>query len=715
MPFNALGLPLEYCSREYRLHAGRPAPLWMPADPRATPMSRYRERINSNFSARLKDSQELHQWTVQHPHEFWIDLYEYCGIVPQLPSHTRLAYNPRLGLRDVPAFFPGLKLNYAENVLVPNTNANPSAVALVGLREKDLGHPENVTWSELTELVRVARSALARQGIKQNHVVAALMANSIWTIVLFLACASMGAIFTSVSPDMGIAGCVARFAQVSPRVLFAEVDLAVRGLRPAMMGKVLEILRSLPPSVARPQVVFVPTGQRPHLQQNLDYVRPLGVSLHTFLLKSRPSDALRYTRLPSDHPLVIVYSSGTTGEPKCIVSPHISILNYKKIALLHNSLGPHSTVFQYSSTSWILWNVMNGHLSVGAKVICYDGGALYPDPSTLLHICDQFKVTYWGTSPRYLLELEQSGIQPSSFDLSNLALVTTTGATLTGEQFHWFYSAFPRRIHLSSVAGGTEIASSWVATDPAGPVYANEMQMWALGHHCDILDPDTAESIAMTGRPGELVCRAPFPSMPCRFWGDVDHKKYRAAYFEKFKLTDPDMSKHNFLDVWAQHDFIVMNPVTRGVQILGRSDGVLNPSGIRFGSSEVYNIVEGPQFNTVFADTLCVGRRRPMDRDETVFLFVVMVPGHEAGFNDHLVARVKAAIRHGLSARHVPKFVLPVRAIPYTVNGKKVELAVKKLISGFDVKPSSTIRNPECLDEYRPFRDLERVGSAERL
>lgn len=690
-------------------------PLWTPPNPEATPMARYRQHINSKFSRNLEDSHQLHRWTVSNQHEFWIDLYEYCGIIPALPKHTKLAYDPSLRLRDIPAFFPGHKLNYAQNVLMPNTAANPDAIALVGLRENGLDNPENITWAELTELVRLARSALVRQGIKKNDIVAALMANSIWIIVLFLASSSIGAIFTSVSPDMGVSGCVSRFAQVSPKLLFADVDLAIRGVRPGMMTKILQILKALPAKTPKPQVVCVPTTHRPHLHRNLEYIKPLGISLNTFLSKSKPTDKLVYARLPTDHPLVIVYSSGTTGEPKCIVSPHISILNYKKIALLHNSLGPDSTVFQYSSTSWILWNVMNGHLSVGAKVICYDGGALYPDPSTLLRICDQFKATYWGTSPRYLLELEQSSIKPSSFDLSHLRLVTTTGATLTGEQFQWFYSAFPTQIHLSSVAGGTDIASSWVATNPAGPVYVNEMQMWALGHDCDILDTTTGESIATTGDPGELVCRNTFPSMPCRFWSDSGHKKYREAYFEKFWIKDPQTGKEDWLDVWAQHDFILMNPTTRGVQILGRSDGVLNPSGIRFGSSEVYNIVEGPAFNNVLADTLCVGRRRKHDKDETVFLFVIMAQGHEGEFDDALVARIKTAVRDGLSPRHVPKFIFRVDEIPYTVNGKKVEIAVKKVISGMDIKVSSTVRNPACLKDYERFRDVERAPRAERL
>ncbi|KIX02978.1 acetoacetate-CoA ligase [Rhinocladiella mackenziei CBS 650.93] len=727
MRSNPLGLPLEYCSREYRNQLEKksgssppgpapattthdnPTPLWTPSHPESTPMSKYRRHINLKFSQNLKTSHDLHRWTVQNPHQFWIDLYDHCGIIPPLPQHTQLAYNPHLRLRDIPTFFPGLRINYAENVLVPNTNVNPDAVALIGLRENALDSPENITWTQLTELVRIARSAMIRQGVKQNDVIAALMANSIWIIVLFLACASIGAIFTSVSPDMGVSGCVSRFSQVSPKLLFADVDLASRGVRPSMLGKVLQVLRALPASVSKPRVVFVPTSPKPHLRRNLEYITPLGISLHEFLRPSRPNDALTYTRLPTDHPLVIVYSSGTTGEPKCIVSPHMSILNYKKIALLHNSLGPHSTVFQYSSTSWILWNVMNGHLSIGATIICYDGGALYPDPSILLSICAKFRATYWGTSPRYLLELEQSGISPSSFDLSALTLVTTTGATLTGEQFQWFYTAFPRSVHLSSVAGGTDIASSWIATDPAGPVYANEMQMWALGHNCDILDSNTGQSIALTGRPGELVCRAPFPSMPSRFWGDVGHKKYHEAYFEKFETHDPKTGKATgWLDVWAQHDFIVMNPVTRGVQILGRSDGVLNPSGIRFGSSEIYNIVEGPHFNTRLADTLCVGRRRKHDKDETVFLFVIVAAGQEDGLTRELVDEIKEAIRQGLSPRHVPKFICEVKEIPYTVNGKKVEIAVKKTISGEEVRVSSTVKNPECLREYERFRDLER-------
>jgi acetoacetyl-CoA synthetase len=392
--FNAVGLPLEYCSQEYRRQQcqrddvrsadktsptkklpprSTTEPLWTPSDPSSTAIFRYRQHINDKFKPilPLQTSQDLHTFSINHPHDFWIDLYDHCGIIPSLPISTKWAYDPNAKLRDLPTFFPGLKLNYAENVLVPNTTRDPHAVALVGVREGRLNDPEQLTWAELTELVRMTRSAMLRQSIKQGDVIAALMANSIWTIVLFLSAASIGAIFTSVAPDLGVQGCVSRFAQVQPEWMFADTDCALRGVRVSMLGKVLQVLKALPLGKSRPKVAFVPTCHQPHRKGNLEYIQPVGgaISLNTFLKASSKDDRMSYTRVPTDHPLVIVYSSGTTGEPKCIVSPHISILNYKKIALLHNNLSPSSTVFQYSSTSWILFNVMNGRSTAPNKII----------------------------------------------------------------------------------------------------------------------------------------------------------------------------------------------------------------------------------------------------------------------------------------------------------------------------------------------------------
>ena len=361
---------------------------------------------------------------------------------------------------------------------------------------------------------------------------------------------------------------------------------------------------------------------------------------------------------------------------------------------------------QFSSTSWVLFYIMNGHLATGATTICYDGSPMYPDVRQLVRILARFKATYFGTSPRYLHELDLAGVKPAQeFDLSALRMVNTTGATLSPSQYRYFYANFPPSTHLSNSAGGTDTATSLIAADPAGPLRIGEMQMPSLGIDVDVADPATGASIKATGRPGEMVIRKPFPSMPPFFWGDEGNKIYRAAYFERF----PD------IDVWAQHDWLSFNPKTGGSMMHGRSDGVLNPSGIRFGSGEIYAIVESARFtgDEGIADTLCVGRRRPKDTDETVFLFVKMKDGRR--FTKELEGKIRDAVRQGLSPRHVPRFIVPVDELPVTVNGKKVETAVKQIISGKKIEVSSTVANPECLLGFSRFvrygdRNNERVS-----
>ncbi|TKA32545.1 hypothetical protein B0A50_01653 [Salinomyces thailandicus] len=666
-------------------HSKATEPLWLPKQAGKTPMDAYRRHVNETFRVNLRNTQDLHRWSVQHPQEFWIDLYDHLGLYPKLPSHMTKAYDDTVPMSSNPPFFPGLRMNYAENAMF--ANPDPEAIALVGLREgMDLSQEdgEQLTWREFREKVRVTASALRRSGIKQGDRVAALVATSVWAMILFHATASIGAIFTSISPELGLEGCVSRLQQVTPSILFADSDTVYKGKTVPTESKVRQMLDRLKPT---PQTYIVPIASPPAAFP----------SITEFLAKANSSDPLQFAPTSFNDPLMICYSSGTTGAPKCIVHRHGIIIQLKKISAIHNSTTPADVILQYSSTSWVVFYIMCGYFACGAKTIVYNGSPTYPDAIQLLRMAEKYKVTYFGVSPRYLLEIEMSKVIPKSeLDLSSLRIVYTTGATLSAEQYRWFYKAFPPDIHLCNTAGGTDTATSLIAADPCGPVHAGEMQIFGLGMDVDIAHPTTGESILHTGEAGEMIVRQPYPSMPCFFWGDTaNNTKYKESYFERF----------THIDVWAQHDWLSCNPATGGLVMHGRSDGVLNPSGIRFGSGEIYAVVESAPLNTRISNSLCVGRRRATDRDEEVFLFLVMAKGET--FTPEFAAQVKQAIRHALSPRHVPKFVLEVPDVPVTINGKKVETAVKQVLGGKDVTPSNTVMNPEMIGYFRRFRDLE--------
>lgn len=667
-------------------------PIWQHPNPDSTAISTYRRHINKKFSVNLKDSQELQRWTVKYPQLFWIDVYEYTNIQPPLPSGLKIAYDEKLKMSDNPVFFEGHRLNYAENAL--NGNPDPNAVALIGLREgEDLNGDagEKVTRSQLRDRVRVVASALRRSGIKEGDRVAALVSCSIPAFVLFLATASLGAIFTCVSPDLGIEGCVSRFVQVTPRILFCDGDITYKGKRNSTIAKIDAIMGQLK---VKPLLYVIPIALQQSKYPNMN----------DFLSKSSDTDDLTFNRVPFNQPLMICYSSGTTGAPKCIVHAHGLLLNLRKTSGVTNGIGPADVVLQYTSTSWVMFYITNGHLAAGATTIAYDGSPMFPDVRQLIRILEKFKVSYFGSSPRYLAELEQRGVRPGyEFNLEKLRMVNTTGAPLSTDQYHWFYASFPPSVQLNNSAGGTDSATTFIGSDSAGPLYPGEMQTSVLGIDSDVADPVTGESIAHTGEPGELVIRKPFPSMPAFFWGDKGGKIYKAAYFERFENVD----------CWAQHDWVAKNPKTQGWVMTGRSDGVLNPSGIRFGSGEIYAITEGPDFNSEIAETLCVGRRRPHDRDEEVFLFVRM--NESNAFTEQLKQRLRKKIADGLSPRHVPRFIIEVKEIPTTINGKKVEIAVKSILSGKDVKASSTVANPGSLEQFKQFRTLEAEARQSKL
>ncbi|KAJ5718870.1 uncharacterized protein N7483_009952 [Penicillium malachiteum] len=645
-------------------------------------MNIYRAHINKKFHQNLQSSQVLHQWSVNNLQDFWIDLHDYTGVIPSLPANTTIAFDANEPMENVPEFFRGATVNYAENVL---TDRDPTKTALVGVREGQNLAGEVWTWARLCENVRQARSALLRIGVGEGDRVAAIISTSVWSVGLFLATASIGAIWTSIAPDLGEEGCISRLQQVTPKVLFADSESAYKGKMKSNVAKINNIVQAMN---SKPELFLIPILS--------EVKEKLFFTLDQFLTKSRPEDKLEFKRLPFSHPLYILYTSGTTGQPKCLVHSHSVILQHKKTSVLHNSLTSEDVVFQFSSTSWVLWNIMIGHLSVGPTLILYDGSPLWPTAKILAKVAEYHRVTYWGCSPRYLQELEMTrSIPKEQFDLSALRMVQTGGSHLSADQYHWFYRAFPPNVHLTSVTGGTDLVTSWIGTDPAGPLYPGEIQLPMLGQDIDVADPVSGESIKHTGRNGEFVCRQPFPSMPVFFWGDKDGSKYKSTYFDKFE------------NCWAQHDWASYNPQTSGWQIHGRSDGVLNPQGIRFGSSDIYSITESAPFNKMISATLCIGRRRPHDSDESFFLFVVMQPNHV--FTSQLALGMKDAIRRGLSSKHVPRFVIGVKEVPMTVNGKKVETLVKEVVSTGQLPKtvSSTVVNPGCLEHFKQYYHLD--------
>jgi acetoacetyl-CoA synthetase len=535
-----------------------PELLWTPQQANrsstTTAMDDYRLHVNGTFGLHIHDSQGLVKWSNEKPQDFWIDLYSYLKLVPSLPPSIKEAYDGKAPMSSNPPFFEGLEINYAENGLF--SNPDPNATALIGLREgQSLDEAEYMTWQEFRDSVRLIASALRRSGIRKGDRVGALVATSNFAMVLFHATAAIGAIFTCISPDLGLEGCVARLQQVTPSILFVDGDAVYKGKTASTIDKLDQILSRLKPV---PETFVVPiVSQSPRYPTVYE----------DFLRRADPNDELTFTRVSFNDPLMICYSSGTTGPPKCIVHRHGLCLQTRKISTLHNSLTPADVLMQYSSTSWVVFYVMCGHFAVGAATICYNGSPMYPDVKQLLRIVEKFKVTYFGSSPRYLLEVEMSKCVPKEeFDLSALKTVYTTGATLSPEQYRWFYRSFPPSIQICNTAGGTDTATSLIALDPNGHIYAGEMQIRALGMDVDIVDPSSGASIYDSGEAGEMIIRRPFPSMPCFFWGDTGNRKYKASYFERF----------DNIDVWAQHDWLSRNPRTSGFTMHGRSDGVLS-------------------------------------------------------------------------------------------------------------------------------------------
>ncbi|KZV69340.1 acetoacetate-CoA ligase [Peniophora sp. CONT] len=658
---------------------GNPKLLWIHPSPSWTRLDTFRRDINRKHGLNLKDYHDLHEYSVSD-YAFWQDLWEFMGMRYSQPSTKVIA--PGIH-KLIPEWFPGARLNYAENLLWRDDDG------LAITESNESGEVRSYSYRQLREKVRLMAAALRRNGLEAGDRVAAVVANNTNAVVIALATASVGGVFSSTATDMGSQGILDRYRQIKPKFIFMETAAVYAGKHINLVPKATTVALELSKHGLQ-CTVLLPGGTIP---ANALKQLPNTVTLEKFLA-SGDDRPLVFEQLPFNHPLYILYSSGTTGAPKCIVHGAGGVLmqTWKDIALTWD-VGMNDTYFQYTTTGWMMWPFMLTGLACGARIVLYEGSPFYPSVKHYLQFIESQDVTVFGTSPRFLSEVQGRGINPLKDigTFSALRVINSTGAVLTAPLWEWAQAAFGRDKCIVASSGGTDICSGFISAAPTLPNYAGEMQSKSLGMKVEIFDP-SGRNIEETGQAGELVCTRPHPSLPIKFWGDdAQHTKYMAAYYSTYP------------DVWRHGDFIARNPRTRGYIIYGRSDGVLNPSGVRFGSGEIYSALE--RFGSVIDDSICVGQRRPQDAHERVLLFVKMRDGHK--LTPALETEMRETIKNALSPRHVPSFIFSVDEIPYTVNMKKIEIAVKQIVSGSNVQPSGTVANPDSLKLYYKYRDIE--------
>jgi acetoacetyl-CoA synthetase len=665
--------------------------LWEPSDARARSSQIYAfiTRAASNYGF-TPDYPSMHRWSITRRDQFWKEMFDFAGIQP-----TKLAATVETGQGMLNTkWFPGLEFNFAAHLL----RFHDDRIAIEA--EDELGRTRSITYRELRNQVARCTAALRDIGVRRGDRVGGFLPNIPEAVIAMLATASLGAVWSSCSPDFGIDGVFDRFGQIEPKVLFAADAYSYNGKTIDSLDRVRGIVAKIP-SIER--VVIVP-----FIASSPDLASIPGAELWTaFPASSDPnpkrqrgvlmaegrwpvagapgSESLGgqsppYESVPFDHPLYIMYSSGTTGVPKCIVHGQGgTLLQHMKELMLHCDLRREDTILYFTTCGWMMWNWLVSSLGVGATVVLYEGSPAYPDADHLWRMAERLGITVFGTSAKYIAACEKIGLHPGSqHNLSNLRAVLSTGSPLTVENFRWVYENVKRDLQLSSICGGTDIISCFMLGNPMLPVYAGEIQSIGLGMDVRAFDENGKPVI---GQKGELVCCSPFPSQPTGFWNDPDGEKYRRAYFDVYP------------GVWRHGDFVEITE-RGGVIVYGRSDATLNPGGVRIGTAEIYRQVESIE---EIVDSVVVGKNTP-DADVEVCLFVVLREG--LTLDAALTDKIKKRIADGTTKRHVPKHIKQVTAIPYTISGKKVELAVQRMIHGQPVPNRDALANPATLDQY---------------
>jgi acetoacetyl-CoA synthetase len=644
-------------------------PLWRPAPERVAglPLTQFAAAAAERAGRPLPDYAALHTWSIEDRGAFWDLVWDFTGVIGEKGPRGLVDGDKMPGAR----FFPDAQLNFAENLL--RRNDNGEAIVFRG----EEGDTRRLSWRELNNLVSRLQQALAAAGVGVGDRVAAYLPNIPEAVAAMLATASLGAVWSSASPDFGVDGVVDRFGQIAPKVFVAADGYRYAGKEIDLAGKVKAIVPRL--GVARTFIVSV-IGKADALAASL----PEALTLENALAPFTPA-AVAFTRLPFAHPLYILFSSGTTGVPKCIVhSAGGTLLQHLKEHRLHSAIGDGDRVFYFTTLGWMMWNWLVSGLASGATLMLFDGSPFHPSPATLFEYAAAERWTFFGTSAKYIDAVKKAGYRPADrHDLSSLRTMASTGSPLAAESFDFVYDAIKRDLHLASISGGTDIVSCFVLGVPTLPVWRGEIQGPGLGLAMDVFDADGSP---LPAGKGELVCTRPFPSMPIGFWNDPDGAKYRAAYFERF----PRIWCHGDFAEWTAHG---------GLIIHGRSDATLNPGGVRIGTGEIYRQVE--QIPEV-AEALAIGQ--DFAGDVRVVLFVRLVAG--AVLDDALLGRIKTRIRTGASPRHVPAKVVAVADIPRTKSGKIVELAVREVVHGRPVKNLDALANPGALDLFRNLAAL---------
>ncbi len=645
--------------------------LWepSPAQIEGTRLQAYRHWLQRNRGLTFADYTGLWTWSVTEREAFWTSIWDFCNVRSGARGDVACVARDRMpGAR----WFPDARLNFAENLL----RRTDDAPALVSWGEHK--NRRQMSFAELRAQVSRLAQALSAAGVVAGDRVAGYMPNIPETVVAMLAAASLGAIWSSCSPDFGVAGVLDRFGQIRPKVLFSTDGYYYGGKVFHAEDRLAEIVRQIP-SVEK--LVVIPYLADDHPAREIDHAVLFDAFVGPF-----QAGPIAFAQLPFDHPLYIMYSSGTTGAPKCIVhGAGGTLLQHLKEHQLHGDVRPLDRVFYFTTCGWMMWNWLVSALASEATVVLYDGSPFFPRPRILWDMAAQERITFFGTSAKYIDAARKTALEPKALNqLPDLRTISSTGSPLVAESFDWVYRAIKSDVSLCSVSGGTDIISCFVLGDPTAPVRRGEIQVRGLGMRVEVFD-DAGRSL--TNEKGELVCTAPFPSMPVGFWNDPDGRRYHAAYFERFP------------NVWCHGDWVEMTE-SGGFIIYGRSDAVLNPGGVRIGTAEIYRQVE--QLDEI-EESIAIGQ--DWDNDVRVVLFVRLRNG--IILDKDLTERIKKRIRDNTTPRHVPAKIIQVADIPRTKSGKITELAVRDVVHGKPVKNAEALANPDALNLFRDLAELK--------